>query len=303
MSAGIVDHETGTRDMRRLGGLLRLMPISATLALVAAASMAGVPLLNGFLSKEMMLEAARRHRLCRACLARAACSPRSARCCRSPIRRASRFGVYLGPARARLSAPSARSAGRHVAPVAVLVVPVVLIGVAAGPDVRRRSSTRTAQAVVGGAAARLPSGALARLHARARHERSSRSPAAVLLLGCSRRSSAAAARLPRPDAKAHVRRSGRGADRGRARGSTTRLHTESLPRYLAVILCAIAGRRLRRLPRPRATAPGSRPTLPPTCRPSSSGRAGRRLPRARRASRRPAAGADRDQRRRLHRLA
>ena len=53
MAAGIVDHETGTRDIRRLNGLLRAMPITGTLALVASAAMAGVPLLNGFLSKEM----------------------------------------------------------------------------------------------------------------------------------------------------------------------------------------------------------------------------------------------------------
>ena len=53
MAAGIIDHETGTRDIRRLSGLFRLMPITATLAMVAAAAMAGVPLLNGFLSKEM----------------------------------------------------------------------------------------------------------------------------------------------------------------------------------------------------------------------------------------------------------
>ncbi len=53
MAAGIVDHETGTRDMNRLSGLRRAMPLTATLATVAAAAMAGVPLLNGFLSKEM----------------------------------------------------------------------------------------------------------------------------------------------------------------------------------------------------------------------------------------------------------
>jgi len=53
MAAGIIDHETGTRDMRRLSGLFRFMPITATLAMVASAAMAGVPLLNGFLSKEM----------------------------------------------------------------------------------------------------------------------------------------------------------------------------------------------------------------------------------------------------------
>ncbi|MDR5651689.1 monovalent cation/H+ antiporter subunit A [Ruixingdingia sedimenti] len=53
MAAGIIDHETGTRDMRRLSGLFRAMPITGTLAIVASAAMAGVPLLNGFLSKEM----------------------------------------------------------------------------------------------------------------------------------------------------------------------------------------------------------------------------------------------------------
>lgn len=55
MAAGIIDHESGTRDMRKLGGLWRFMPYTATLAMVAAASMAGVPLFNGFLSKEMFL--------------------------------------------------------------------------------------------------------------------------------------------------------------------------------------------------------------------------------------------------------
>ena len=53
MAAGIIDHETGSRDMRKINGLWQFMPITATLAMVAAASMAGVPLLNGFLSKEM----------------------------------------------------------------------------------------------------------------------------------------------------------------------------------------------------------------------------------------------------------
>jgi multicomponent K+:H+ antiporter subunit A len=53
MIAGIVDHETHSRDMRQLGGLWKLMPWTATLSMVAAAAMAGVPLTNGFLSKEM----------------------------------------------------------------------------------------------------------------------------------------------------------------------------------------------------------------------------------------------------------
>ncbi|MGB3393046.1 MAG: monovalent cation/H+ antiporter subunit A [Stenotrophomonas sp.] len=54
MAAGIIDHETGTRDMRRLGGLRRLMPFTSALAIVASLAMAGIPLLNGFLSKEML---------------------------------------------------------------------------------------------------------------------------------------------------------------------------------------------------------------------------------------------------------
>ncbi|WP_062121612.1 MULTISPECIES: monovalent cation/H+ antiporter subunit A [Sphingobium] len=58
MNAGIVDHEAGTRDIRLLGGLAGLMPITATLGIVSAASMAGIPPLGGFLSKEMMLEEA-----------------------------------------------------------------------------------------------------------------------------------------------------------------------------------------------------------------------------------------------------
>ncbi|HET9701251.1 MAG TPA: proton-conducting transporter membrane subunit, partial [Burkholderiales bacterium] len=53
MAAGIIDHECGTRDMRRINGLWKLMPWTATLGMTAAAAMAGVPLLNGFLSKEM----------------------------------------------------------------------------------------------------------------------------------------------------------------------------------------------------------------------------------------------------------
>ncbi|MDH1518553.1 monovalent cation/H+ antiporter subunit A [Acinetobacter johnsonii] len=53
MIAGIIDHESGTRDLRKLSGLWQLLPYTATLTMVTAASMAGLPLTNGFLSKEM----------------------------------------------------------------------------------------------------------------------------------------------------------------------------------------------------------------------------------------------------------
>jgi len=57
MVVGIIDHETGTRDIRRLGGLIHLMPISFTLMVIGAFSMAGLPPFNGFLSKEMFFAA------------------------------------------------------------------------------------------------------------------------------------------------------------------------------------------------------------------------------------------------------
>ena len=148
MSAGIVDHETGTRDIRRLGGLLTLMPITATLSLVAAASMAGIPLFNGFLSKEMMLEEAA-HTVYAgwawlfpvgatlAALLSTAYSVRLA------------VSVFLGPPRRDYpKRPHDPPAGMWL-PVALLVVPVVAIGLLpaliAGPIVER-----TALAVIGG---------------------------------------------------------------------------------------------------------------------------------------------------------
>jgi len=53
MVVGIVDHELGTRDIRRLGGLATLMPITFTISIIGSFSMAGLPPFNGFLSKEM----------------------------------------------------------------------------------------------------------------------------------------------------------------------------------------------------------------------------------------------------------
>lgn len=53
MIAGIIDHESGTRDLRKLSGLWQLLPFTATLTMITAAAMAGVPFTNGFLSKEM----------------------------------------------------------------------------------------------------------------------------------------------------------------------------------------------------------------------------------------------------------
>lgn len=57
MVVGIVDHNVGTRDIRRLGGLMALMPVTFTIALIGSFSMAGLPPFNGFLSKELFFDA------------------------------------------------------------------------------------------------------------------------------------------------------------------------------------------------------------------------------------------------------
>ncbi|MDQ0205500.1 Na+/H+ antiporter subunit A [Alkalicoccobacillus murimartini] len=53
MAVGIIDHETGTRDIRKLGGLMAIMPVTFTVSLIGLAAMAGLPPFNGFISKEM----------------------------------------------------------------------------------------------------------------------------------------------------------------------------------------------------------------------------------------------------------
>lgn len=54
---GIIDHATGSRDIRLLGGLARRLPVTALLAIPAALSMAGLPPFGGFISKELFYEA------------------------------------------------------------------------------------------------------------------------------------------------------------------------------------------------------------------------------------------------------
>lgn len=58
MVVGIIDHTTGTRDFRQLGGLLRKLPLTGAAALIALAALAGIPLTSGFVSKELLLEGA-----------------------------------------------------------------------------------------------------------------------------------------------------------------------------------------------------------------------------------------------------
>jgi multicomponent Na+:H+ antiporter subunit A len=58
MTAGMIDHETGTRDLNRLGGLRNYMPITMGIVGVALLSQMGIPILLGFVAKEWMLKAA-----------------------------------------------------------------------------------------------------------------------------------------------------------------------------------------------------------------------------------------------------
>jgi len=58
LCAGSVQHACGTRDMDRLGGLGRRMPRTMVLWLIGAGSITGVPLLNGFVSKWLLFNAA-----------------------------------------------------------------------------------------------------------------------------------------------------------------------------------------------------------------------------------------------------
>lgn len=235
MSAGIVDHETHTRDIKRLGGLLWLAPISGTVALIATASMAGMPLFNGFLSKELMLEAAYSTTYAGvpglvaalavlAALLSVAYSARFA------------FGLYLGPVREdyphRPHDPPVGMWG----PVALLAACVVLIGVLpalfAGGLV-----TMTAQAVVGG---EIPPFKPALWHGV--------TPALIMSLVAF----AGGYLAFRYQGKLDSVRATFGSLDGRAlfdyalavfirsaRWVNARLHTESLSTYVAVILCAV----------------------------------------------------------------
>ncbi|KAF0137310.1 MAG: multicomponent K+:H+ antiporter subunit A [Xanthobacteraceae bacterium] len=235
MSAGIVDHEAGTRDVRRLGGLLVLMPVTGTLALLAAASMAGVPLLNGFLSKEMMLEEAAHTRyaglpLLFPVLATLAAVFSVAYSVRFAI------GTFLGPQRHDYPHhPHDPPAGMWL-PVAVLTAPVIAIGLfpeqVAGPLVRL-----VAGAVVGGP---LPDYHFALWHGFTPALAMSLVAFAggALLIIAYGRAEAVRAGLPHPDARAMFERTTMALLAASRKISET-LQNGSLPRYMAVMLATL----------------------------------------------------------------
>ena len=149
MSAGAIDHEAGTRHIHRLGGLATLMPIIATLSFIAAAAMAGIPLSSGFLSKEMMLEEASHTAYLGLgwlfpVLATAAALLSASYSIRFAIR------TFLGPARHDYPRPPHDPPVGLWLPAAVLVLPILAIGVAPETIVAPIVEP-TARAVVGGA--------------------------------------------------------------------------------------------------------------------------------------------------------
>ncbi|MBP7355214.1 MAG: NADH-quinone oxidoreductase subunit L [Longilinea sp.] len=61
LAAGAVIHAVGTRDMRQMGGLGKQMPFTRVVFIIGALALAGIPILNGFWSKELVLEAGLMH--------------------------------------------------------------------------------------------------------------------------------------------------------------------------------------------------------------------------------------------------
>jgi multicomponent K+:H+ antiporter subunit A len=235
MSAGIVDHEAGTRDIRQLGGLRYLMPITATLSVIAAASMAGIPFLNGFLSKEMMLEEAS-HTVYAGqvwlvplfatvgALLSAAYSARLV------------FHIFFGPKRYDYPHPPHDPPFGMWLPVAILVIPIIAIGVLpatfAGAIVER-----TALAASGGT---LPHYYLALWHGL--------TPALAMsvialagglaLLWAYLAVNHLRLAVPRPEAMTLFQASLAGMVR-MSRRAIARLDNGSLPRYLGIIVLTI----------------------------------------------------------------
>ena len=262
MSAGIVDHETHTRDIRSLGGLVHVMPISATLALIAArgdgrrAALQRLPVEGNDARSRAPAPAMPGRRWC------SACWPRSARCSRWPTPCASASeSTSAVEGRTTGGCPPARPAVRAVAAGCDPGVPGGRhrrFSAAAG----RRLVERTAQAVVGGRA--IPEVHLAIWHGF--------TPALgmslVATLGGVLHGSAGAARrrcerrCRGPDAKAVFDAAVRWPCRARA-GSSTPMHTATC-RAISPSIVATLARGSARLSN-AADAAGARAMIPMTC--------------------------------------
>ncbi len=236
MTAGIVDHAVHTRDLRRLGGLRRLMPITFAIAVLAALSMAGIPLLNGFLSKEMMLEEALHTTLFGAPLLVAVVATLGALFSAAYSFRLI-VHTFFGPERSDYDAkPHDPEFGLWLPP-ALLIIPVVVIGLApflAEPFVRV-----VTQAVIGGTV-EMPDAHLKIWHgltpALAMSGIAVLGGALLLALYAPLARGWLAAR--RPEAKAIFDALIRAAA-GAARAMTDRLHDGAFTRYAAIMVLTV----------------------------------------------------------------
>lgn len=231
MHAGIVDHETGTRDIRRLGGLAAIMPLTATLGVLAAAAMAGLPPLGGFISKEMMLEQSAHTSIAAqawlvpvlatiAAMLSAAYSLRYAIALHFGARRTGEVAAPHDPGAILLGPPAILAA----LALALGLLPMTLAG-----------------RLVAAASAAVTGGATPDLHLALWH---GVNPAllmslgavavAVLLLWRHAKAERVVARLPLPDAKALFDRGMTAIVHG-LRAASEWLHVASLQRYLAVL--------------------------------------------------------------------
>ncbi|WP_050929904.1 monovalent cation/H+ antiporter subunit A [Aestuariivita boseongensis] len=232
MTAGIVDHETHTRDIKRLGGLRHLMPITFLIGTVAALSMAGIPLFNGFLSKEMMLEEASHTDWWGSHYAVPVLATIGALL---SVAYSFRFisHVFLGPQREDYPhTPHDPPFGMWAAP-ALLTLLVIIIGVA--PFLAEGIVRAAANAVTGqelkfylkiwhGVTPALWMSGIAVL-------------GGLVLLGLHRPLDAAWIKAPRPEAKAIFDRLMAGTV-GLMRGITEATHTGAISRYLAIFSVA-----------------------------------------------------------------
>ena len=234
MVAGIVDHEAHTRDIKRLGGLRRLMPVTFVLALVASLSMAGIPPLNGFLSKEMMLDGVWRVDDTWAVIATVGALFSVAYSFRFIVH------VFLGPVRNDYPhTPHDPGFGLWAAP-ALLVALVILIGLFPNTMVGPLVAV-TGQAVIG-AGTEMPYYSLKLWHGV--NEALISSIVAVVLglglLAAHRPLARAWDAAPRPEAKAIFEALVDGLAR-LAAWVTNTLHDGAMTRYLAIFTLAIVG--------------------------------------------------------------
>ncbi len=119
--AGAIEHETGTRDVTALAGLRRMMPITAVAALLAAASMAGIPLTFGFIAKEQFYDALMMPGLTGSWASIVVAAAVAASACLGAA------GLLAGVA--PFAGRSTPSPARHEAPASLWLGPLVLAGV------------------------------------------------------------------------------------------------------------------------------------------------------------------------------